>query len=441
MIPNIPLDDPSIAGFRVKEPKKIVCDARKPLTEPEGLTLKLHLERASQFGLPSDMSINCSYQGILRITKEPDKCDGRCDRRWKLNTTVLQITEETTNIEVDDGILVRCYNSTYHTVYKNVHYFIQLKRYMKKLNKHQKDEESEKKGDLRKLNVIMVGNDAVSRSNMLRHLPKSYAYLMEELGAIDLRGYNKIGDNTFPNMITILTGYSFPVNNNHSCVRPGSKNLDDCPFVWKNFSQKGYVTVYGEDVPFMGTFRYAKSGFCQEPTDFYNSPIAFASDTYVGHMAGLKGLDGFICQAEKLTAKVLYDYSLLMAATLQGVPYFGYYWLSTLSHESLTLISAEDQTTLEYLQAMKREGYLEDTIMLFMSDHGMRYGPIRYTLAGLLEERLPYMLIVLPTWFEESFPEAVKNLRLNSERLTSNYDIFATLHDLHSKAYADLRSR
>ena len=41
------------------------------------------------------------------------------------------------------------------------------------------------------------------------------------------------------------------------------------PFVWNNFSQAGYATLYGEDSAHIGTFTYRLKGFNQQPTDHY----------------------------------------------------------------------------------------------------------------------------------------------------------------------------
>ncbi|VDI28237.1 Hypothetical predicted protein [Mytilus galloprovincialis] len=64
-----------------------------------------------------------------------------------------------------------------------------------------------------------------------------------------------------------------------------------------------------------------------------------------------------------------------------------------------------------------------------LSDHGMRFGKIRETFVGKLEERLPLMLIVFPPWFLKSI-QILRNLRINARRLTTPFDIFATLEHI-----------
>ena len=52
------------------------------------------------------------------------------------------------------------------------------------------------------LNVLIWGQDSVSRLMFMRKLPKTFKYLEEELGAIVLKGYNILGDGTPQVMLT-----------------------------------------------------------------------------------------------------------------------------------------------------------------------------------------------------------------------------------------------
>jgi len=56
------------------------------------------------------------------------------------------------------------------------------------------------------LNILIIGLDAQSHMNFIRQMPKTYEFLTDTLSGIELLGYNKVGDNTFPNIIPLLTG-------------------------------------------------------------------------------------------------------------------------------------------------------------------------------------------------------------------------------------------
>lgn len=64
-----------------------------------------------------------------------------------------------------------------------------------------------------------------------------------------------------------------------------------------------------------------------------------------------------------------------------------------------------------------------------MSDHGIRWGDIRGTYQGQLEERLPFIVMALPKQFGQQYPEALRNLKTNVRRLTTPFDLHETFND------------
>lgn len=79
---------------------------------------------------------------------------------------------------------------------------------------------------------------------------------------------------------------------------------------------------------------------------------------------------------------------------------------------------------------MDDQGYLNKTILVLLSDHGIRYGDFRETNQGMIEERQSLLYIILPKWFKQTYPKAHENLIVNRHRLTTPFDIHATLKDL-----------
>lgn len=122
------------------------------------------------------------------------------------------------------------------------------------------------------MNVLIIGLDSVSRLNMLRQLPNTYKVLTSPpLSAISLLGYNKVGDNTFPNLVPLLMGLSAKEIKS-LCATTQKHKFDLCPFIWKNFAARGYKTGYGEDPTSMSTFNYQRTGFVEQPVDYYARP-------------------------------------------------------------------------------------------------------------------------------------------------------------------------
>jgi hypothetical protein len=47
------------------------------------------------------------------------------------------------------------------------------------------------------------------------------------------------------------------------------------------------------------------------------------------------------------------------------------------------------------------------TVLFFLSDHGIRFGAVRQTSVGKLEERLPFMFLIFPDWFLKKYPNLI----------------------------------
>jgi arylsulfatase A-like enzyme len=71
-------------------------------------------------------------------------------------------------------------------------------------------------------------------------------------------------------------------------------------------------------------------------------------------------------------------------------------------------------------------GALDNTVLLMMGDHGNRFDPIRKTVIGRVEERMPFLAVSLPKKLEHFR----KNLEANSNVLMSWHDVYEMLMDV-----------
>ncbi|XP_071539090.1 uncharacterized protein [Panulirus ornatus] len=424
MIPNFPMEDilktrrPQIEGF--------VCSKYRPLTEEKRQHVLFFKDRISDYNLTSD-TFNCSYQGI---EKGPE-------RVHKLKESVPLVMDKTPI--PDDGIVVTCYNNSLdnNTIfYQNVHYFIQPWRAEEKRKLFKKNF-GHRSNHPEKLSVLLMGTDAVSRFNAIRHMPKTYRYLMEEVEALDFRGYNKIAENTLPNTYALMTGYTLQDLDKLKCSDKKKYLLDDCPLIWKDFANEGFLTGFGEDVVPRGIFTYRHSGFAKKPVDYFVEDVYRTALSKLSH--GVPSFRGFTyspCVGPRLTVSVMHDHSLAMAEELQDMPYFAFYWSAGITHDHLRMPRVVDDGLVKLLTQFNENGYLNHTVVILISDHGLRYGPFRHTYLGMVEEKLPFCFMVFPPWFKKVYPEAWKNLVTNTKRLISNLDIHETLHSLASGDFA-----
>lgn len=298
-------------------------------------------------------------------------------------------------------------------VYRNAHAIVRPKEKVKrKLKNTLKDKPS----------VFLMGIDSISRLNLIRGMPETYNHL-ESSGWFEMRGFNKIGDNTFPNLMAILTGQNDSLTD-EICNWREVGELDKCAFIWNDYDAAGYVTAYAEDETKINTFNYYETGFIKQPTDYYLRPFALGAEASLKIQ---KKNDLSICLGYQHYADYVYQYGLDFAKRYKDEPSFGLFWTNSFSHEDLSMSSAMDTRVLYYLEQLNTQEVLNNSIVIFFSDHGMRFGPIRKHFIGWLEERLPFLYIWLPKSFKAEHPEIVKNLKINRDRLSSPYDVYVTL--------------
>lgn len=122
------------------------------------------------------------------------------------------------------------------------------------------------------INVLVIGIQAVSRLNFHRQMEET-ALVLKGIGGVEFFGYNNRANNTFSNLIPILTGLTEDelVKN---CWPSRYSRFDSCPFVWKEFSNNGYTTTFAEDASHIGIFSFNKMGFEEQPTDYLWGPFS-----------------------------------------------------------------------------------------------------------------------------------------------------------------------
>lgn len=253
-------------------------------------------------------------------------------------------------------------------------------------------------------------------------MPKVYAYL--ERNFIGLKGYNKIEDNTFPNLMAVLTGRSLQTLE-PGCTR--NETFDKCDLIWRDFRDSGFITAYGEDEPYLNTFNFNKKGFLRPPTSVYLRPYfisAYLLPVVYKHTMG-------VCSGPENTAARMFEAAIDLLSTFQDRNLFLVYWLNSFSHDNVNFPSSMDEKVLEFLHHPTITHAMENSIFVLFSDHGFRFGDIRFTYSGWLEERLPFLYVNFPTSFTQDFPGLVANFQLNAHhRLTTPYDFHMTLQNL-----------
>ncbi|XP_071155419.1 uncharacterized protein [Mytilus edulis] len=311
----------------------------------------------------------------------------------------------------NEFIRVKCYTGGGLDVYTNFFSFVHLKADVE--DRCEKNAIKFANTRQEQLNVMMMGIDSVARNNMLRYMKETWKYLVNTHNAIDLLGYNKVADNTFPNIVPMTVGKF--VN------ELSSFDFDNYNFIWNKYSAKGYRTFYAEDCPKMAFRRRFKIPL----GDYFNRPLSVAmeNDKTVWYYRKY-------CVHGRTDTDIVLDYLKKYATMFQSKQHFSFTLFSRLTHEILHETFKADKIYLKFFKDFFENDILKNTVVFFFSDHGMRFGRFRETFPGKLEDRLPFMLIVFPSWFIKKYPEVHRNLQINARRLTTPFDIFATLEHI-----------
>lgn len=394
--PVLPVYAPEMMKF-IKKVDKFHCSSEKNWVEVNGSTAVITDQAKALNG-----EIECSFTDINR-NNEYTTSDG-------LTTS----THTQYNLEASDFVKVYCKSDNGNYWNSNLAGIRHSEEIVDRIGWDQVP------ADALGLSVVMWGMDSISRNNFIRKLPRTYKFLTEVLGALVLEGYNIVGDGTPQALIPILTG-STELELPETRKRKGSKAtyVDIYPFIWNDFRANGYVTGYVEDQPSIGTFTYRLKGFNKAPVDHYGRSFYLAAESQWHN--DKRCLGSLECH------KIMLQYTENLMSVYRDKPHFMLSFFAQLSHDDVNIVGTIDDDLHEWFVGVHERGFLNDTLLIVFSDHGPRFADIRQTIQGKQEERLPFFSFVFPPWFKQKHPEAYQNFLTNTKRLTTPFDIHATL--------------
>ncbi|CAF4482478.1 unnamed protein product, partial [Rotaria sp. Silwood2] len=230
------------------------------------------------------------------------------------------------------------------------------------------------------------------------------------------------GDGTRAALLPILTGHNERELPEARRGHAFADTVDRFPWIWNQYKDNGYVTQWAEDMQYVGTFQYRLKGFRDPPVDYYGRPFYLFAESRKSSKP--------LCFGSITRLQAMFNWIRDFFDMYPHQPKFSYLFHSDYSHNSNNRIPYADNELLAFLQMMQTHNYLDRTILIIMTDHGARYASLRNTYQGRLEERLPFMSIRMPPEFQAQYPTIMRNLRLNSRRLTTPFDLHETFEHL-----------
>ena len=236
-------------------------------------------------------------------------------------------------------------------------------------------------------------------------------------------GETIVGDGTTAQLAAILTGIAeHEQPEARRDMGDAASPVDNWRWIFRDYKQKGYVTMFSEDSPLRAVFNYRLTGFKDPPTDHYSRPFWLAAEDMLHHY----------CINSRASHNVSFEYLLSYFRAYKSNLKFTFVSHDAISHDDSNTIGYVDDDFKIFLQQMKEESFLNSTFLIAFSDHGARFSEARKTIQGKLEERLPFLSITTPKWFSEQYPDFYNNLVHNSRVLTTPFDVYATIRHIIS---------
>ena len=341
--------------LRAKLPK---CDSKSFLTSiisslnaSEPIHLKLNEDFIKSYGVKK---VDCCYRTIRRIHGTDD--------RVQFSDSCVPFTGEHELNKNTEHIFVEC-NSNGQEVYSNAHAII--------TNRPKYEQRIKKSGIKAKkpYKVMMLGFDSFSRKNFRRGLPMSQNYVHGKTEWFEMKGYTRIGNETFSNLFAALTGQS-PKQKYKMCNPTEKTFLDDCQFVWGDFKKAGYITVFAEDQLTRSAFNVRHLGFQNQPTDHYFRPFVLAAEQTLD----TKKLNDLVfCLGKSVYTDHIFVYALKMVQIHETQPYFGVFYVNSLSNKQLSSSVVLDKKIAKSFVKVIEEKNDNDMIMIYFGDTGTRF--------------------------------------------------------------------
>jgi hypothetical protein len=188
-----------------------------------------------------------------------------------------------------------------------------------------------------------------------------------------------VGDGTPQALLPILTGKRETELPEARRGFPNASYVDSFPWIWKKFKKYGYITQWAEDMQSIGTFQLRMLGFKTQPVDHYMRTFFVEAEKYYTRFRRF-------CIGSLTRHENLLNWIKEFFIVYDGQPKFSFIFHSETSHNLNNPLSLIDEDLKKFLMSVKEMGMLKNTVVLLMSDHGVRVSDLRQFSQGKLEE-------------------------------------------------------
>lgn len=137
-----------------------------------------------------------------------------------------------------------------------------------------------------------------------------------------------------------------------------------------------------------------------------------------------------LCAGNKLKSKRVMEYGDQFINKFKNDKYFAFLFTTQATHDDNNGLSWVKDIYWDFFVRNYYANTFNNTVVIFMGDHGPRWGYVRSSEFGWFEDRMPAMYIAFPKWFREKYPKHIYNLERNTDRLSTFFDVHLLLKDI-----------
>uniref|UniRef100_A0AAF5D1U3 Sulfatase N-terminal domain-containing protein n=1 Tax=Strongyloides stercoralis TaxID=6248 RepID=A0AAF5D1U3_STRER len=339
-----------------------------------------------------------------------------------------------------DVFYIKCYDNNGSVIFEDVNFHARKLKNIPKRKANFLDPNFKIPINNKFYDVHIYVIDSLSYYQALRALKKTRNYLINELNGIEMKLLNIVAKNSKPNAFGFLLNKNVldihdtfnikkkkPTDLPKSCIVP----LDNTTFIQDYYKNMGYVTLNTEDFLPCGVFSWPDCiGFKEKVADYMLRPLQVLQ-SYTNNSELINNIFKQKCYNRGFhIMNYMEDFLQKNKDRLK----MSLLWQVYIEHDDLGSIFASDEIYYNYFK--RNEKFFDNSFNILMSDHGYRRGSYLVTEIARFEHKNPYFIITIPKDLRTN-ERLIRNLKENSNKHISHFDVYATLLDLLTIAPKD----
>uniref|UniRef100_A0A914ZAL5 Uncharacterized protein n=1 Tax=Panagrolaimus superbus TaxID=310955 RepID=A0A914ZAL5_9BILA len=148
-------------------------------------------------------------------------------------------------------------------------------------------------------------------------------------------------------------------------------------------------------------------GFRETPTDHYMKPFQIQTENiYKDDPQVNRGI--MFNDSCREAHTYIMDYLKSFIKAYPDKPKFSISWMISLGHDHQNALSSSDDFFYQFFKDNQKE--FDNSFIFFMGDHGLRFGKVRETLVGEIEDNNPLLFLSVPKTLRTKKPRIVDPL-------------------------------